>query len=81
MRITGASPLTGGAEVRAGGAAIGAVGSVAGAAALAMLRLDRVVEAIDKGQPLTAGGVAIDVDAAMLAVYRQSLAERAGQPA
>ena len=27
-----------------------------------MLRLDRAIEAIDKGEPITAGGIALEVD-------------------
>jgi tRNA-modifying protein YgfZ len=57
----GAEDLQSGSEVLAGAAAIGKVGSVAGRQALALLRLDRAGEAKAKGQPLTAGGVAIAV--------------------
>ena len=57
-------------------AVIGVIGSVAGHTALAMLRLDRAVEAIDKEQPLVADGVALVVDAAALSDYRASLAEK-----
>jgi folate-binding protein YgfZ len=59
--IEASSPLTSGASVNAGSAAIGSVGSVAGSKALALLRLDRVAEAQRKGEPLTAGGIAITV--------------------
>ena len=57
--VAGEAPLTPGAEVMAGAAAIGAIGSVAGMRALALVRLDRAGEAIAKGETLTAGGVAI----------------------
>jgi folate-binding Fe-S cluster repair protein YgfZ len=57
--IEGAAPLASGREIKAGEATIGTVGSVAGRQALALLRLDRAVEAKAKGQALTAGGVAI----------------------
>ena len=76
-RVTGAAPLGSGAEVKAGEAVIGSIGSVAGNQALAMLRLDRVVEALDKGQAISAGDIPITVDATMLARYRTSLAEKA----
>ena len=79
VQVTGAAPLTRGAAVEVGTAEIGRVGSVAGNAALAMLRLDRVAEAIDKGQAITAGGVALDVDAAALDRYRQGVADKASQ--
>ena len=77
VQVTGAAPLTQGAAVEIGTAEIGRVGSVAGNAALAMLRLDRVAEALDKGQAITAGGVALVVDAAALERYRRAVAEKA----
>jgi folate-binding protein YgfZ len=57
--IEGDAPLTSGAEVTAGAAAIGTVGSVAGRQALALVRLDRWAEAKAKGEPVRAGGVAV----------------------
>jgi tRNA-modifying protein YgfZ len=57
--VIGAGNLQSGSEVLAGTAAIGKVGSVAGGQALALLRLDRAAEAKAKGEPLTAGGIAI----------------------
>ncbi|HJU30197.1 MAG TPA: folate-binding protein [Hyphomicrobiaceae bacterium] len=53
------APLTPGAEVHAGAAAIGKVGSTSGRHALALVRLDRAAEAVAKGEPLTAGGVPV----------------------
>jgi tRNA-modifying protein YgfZ len=50
----GAAPEAG-SEVIAGGKVIGTVGSVAGGRALALLRLDRVADALAAGTPLTAG--------------------------
>ena len=58
-----------------------AVGSVAGNAGLAMLRLDRVIEALDKGEAITAGGQAIAVDADMIAFYRTDTARKDEQKA
>jgi hypothetical protein len=55
------APLQPGAEIAAGAATIGTVGSVAGNRALATVRLDRAAEAKAKGEPLTAGGVAVAV--------------------
>jgi folate-binding protein YgfZ len=52
----GDGPLEPGAEIMAGPAAIGTIGSVAGSRALALLRLDRALEAIDKGEQLSVGG-------------------------
>lgn len=54
--VEGDGPLKPGAEIVAGPAAIGTIGSVAGSRALALLRLDRALEALDKGEQLTAGG-------------------------
>jgi hypothetical protein len=57
--VAGEAPLTPGAEIKAGAAVIGSIGSVAGTQALALVRLDRAVEAVAKGETLTAGGVAV----------------------
>jgi len=50
-----------GTEIVAGGKALGALGSVAGRHGLAIVRIDRVKDALDVGQPITAGDVAIDL--------------------
>jgi folate-binding protein YgfZ len=50
-----------GIPVMAGEKQVGATGSAAGACGLAMLRLDRVADAIAAGQRLTAGGVTLTV--------------------
>ena len=76
VKVRGSGPLRSGAEVKAGEAVIGLIGSVAGHTALATLRLDRAVEAVDKEQPLVADGVALVVDAVALSDYRASLAEK-----
>ena len=47
--------LEAGSEVTAGGKVMGTVGSAAGGRALALLRLDRVADALAAGTPLTAG--------------------------
>src|SRR5690606_7751009 len=60
--LDGSEPLQPGAEVKAGEAVIGSVGSVAGHRGLALVRIDRVGEALDKGQPITAGGVPVTVN-------------------
>jgi hypothetical protein len=59
--LEAAAPLQPGAEIAAGAATIGTVGSVAGNRALATVRLDRAAEAKAKGEPLTAGGIAVAV--------------------
>lgn len=48
-----------GAAVVAGDKAIGTMGSTAGANGLALIRIDRVADALAAGLPLTAGGLAI----------------------
>ncbi|ODT29653.1 MAG: folate-binding protein [Hyphomicrobium sp. SCN 65-11] len=78
--VTGAEPLTTGAEIKIGAAVIGAVGSVAGPHGLALLRIDRAAEAADKGEPLTAGAATIVVDTAALDRYRASAAARTSAP-
>ncbi|MHA1164522.1 MAG: CAF17-like 4Fe-4S cluster assembly/insertion protein YgfZ [Alphaproteobacteria bacterium] len=57
----GNAPLTQGAKITAGDAAIGMLGSVAGDMGLAMVRLDRVQKAVDEGYPLMAGDVEINL--------------------
>ena len=58
--VSGDDPLPAtGAEIMAGGVPIGTLGSVNGKDGLALLRLDRVGEAMAAGKPLTADGVPI----------------------
>jgi folate-binding protein YgfZ len=54
LDCAGAAPEAG-SEVTAGGKVIGTVGSAAGGRALALLRLDRVADALAAGTPLTSG--------------------------
>ena len=67
-------------EVKLGEVVIGTVGSVAGADGLALVRLDRVAEALDAGQTLTAGGQPVAIDATALARYRESVASKPAAP-
>jgi hypothetical protein len=76
VRIAAAAPLMPGTDVMAGDAAIGKVGSVAGVHGLALLRLDRAVEAAAKGEPLRAGGADVTVDADALFAYQHAAANR-----
>jgi tRNA-modifying protein YgfZ len=57
--VDGEAPLRPGADIKAGDASIGSIGSVAGTRALALVRLDRAKEALDKGETLTADGIAL----------------------
>jgi len=50
-----------GTEILAGSRALGALGSVSGASGLAILRIDRVKDALDAGVGITAGGVPVQV--------------------
>jgi tRNA-modifying protein YgfZ len=58
VRYDGAAPSPG-AAVTAGDRRVGTRGSAAAGRALALLRLDRVAEAISRGEPLIGGGVQI----------------------
>ena len=80
VKVSGAAALTMHADILLGEAAIGRVGSVDGVNGLAMLRLDRAVEAREKGLSLTANGVAISPDEAALETYRVSVASRPATP-
>jgi hypothetical protein len=59
VRYDGAAP-EGGVPITAGGRAVGTMGSAAGGRGVAMLRLDRVAEAMAEGVPLTAAGVPVE---------------------
>jgi len=50
-----------GTEITANGKPVGALGSTAGPTGLAILRIDRVKDALDAGVPILAGGSAISV--------------------
>jgi folate-binding protein YgfZ len=51
-----------GTEIRAGQVAIGTLGSTAGRQGLALLRLDRAAEALEKGLHLAAGPVPVTIE-------------------
>ena len=54
-----ASPPEAGIAIIAGDKPVGTMGSSADGMGLALLRIDRVADALDAGVPLTAGGIAI----------------------
>lgn len=60
MIIDGPSPEPG-INVEAGGKPLGIMGSAADGAGIALLRIDRVADAIDAGFALTAGGIPVRV--------------------
>jgi len=59
VRYDGAVPPPAGTAITAGGRQIGAMGSAAAGRGLALLRLDRVAEAMSRGEALLGGGVPI----------------------
>jgi tRNA-modifying protein YgfZ len=75
VAVTGDGLATG-AEIKFGDAVIGAIGSVDGRHGLALVRLDRAMEAVDQAATLTANDHAITVDPAAIARYRQSVASK-----
>jgi tRNA-modifying protein YgfZ len=79
VKVSGTAPLTSNVDVLLGDIPIGHVGTADGNAAIAMLRLDRAIEAGEKNQTLTAGGVIITADADALDRYRVSAAVRASK--
>lgn len=54
--LDGASPEPG-TTILAGDKPVGTIGSTAGGKGIALVRIDRVADALDAGQPLTAGGL------------------------
>jgi folate-binding protein YgfZ len=70
LAVSAQQPLPhGGADIRADGFAVGRLGSVAGQQGIALARVDRVKEALKKGQTFTAGGVAVEFAAPAWASY------------
>ena len=73
MRVLAASAEQslpqGGADILAGGLTVGKLGSVAGRQGIALARVDRVKEALKKGQTFTAGGVGVEFAAPAWASY------------
>lgn len=76
VRVTSTAPLTSGMAITTGAATIGTIGSTNGQNALALLRLDRAVEAIDQCEPVRAGNHDIAIDPMALQRYRQSIGNR-----
>ena len=56
--LDGPSPEAG-ATILAGDKPVGTIGSTAGESGLALIRIDRVADALDAGLPLTAGGLSL----------------------
>jgi tRNA-modifying protein YgfZ len=78
-------PLTGmglepGAAITIGDAAIGTVGSVHHTDGLALVRLDRAAEGLDKGQDIMVKGARVVINPESIALYRQSVADKPVSP-
>ncbi|MGL9619736.1 folate-binding protein [Bradyrhizobium sp. U531] len=56
--LDGPSPEAG-ATILAGDKPVGTIGSTSGGKGIALVRIDRVADALDAGEPLTAGGLAL----------------------
>ncbi len=77
VRVTGAGDLPATRpDVLMGDVVIGRLGSIAGSCGLALLRLDRAIEAIDKEVAIIAGGIALTVDPEMIARQRKLMADK-----
>jgi tRNA-modifying protein YgfZ len=62
LLVSAGQPLpTPGTEITGNGRAVGALGTVAGRKGIAILRIDRVKDALDGGVPLFAGSVPVEV--------------------
>jgi folate-binding protein YgfZ len=75
VKVTNAA-LTPGAEVKVGDAVVGHIGSVKGSLGLAMVRIDRIAEAVEKKLPVTSNGQTIGVDPVPVARYMQSVIDK-----
>ncbi|TKT81315.1 folate-binding protein YgfZ [Aquamicrobium sp. LC103] len=70
MIARGASALPGpGAEITANGRTIGALGSMLGSDAIAIVRIDRVKDALDAGNEISAGDVPLSLSIPSWATY------------
>lgn len=70
MLVKGQAPLpTSGTELTVNGRTIGALGSVAGTDGLAIVRIDRVKDAVDSGTPIEASGVTVTLSIPAWAGY------------
>lgn len=76
IKVSGTAPLEPNSEIFLGDISAGRVGTVAGTHAIAMLRLDRALDAEQKEQLLIAAGIAIDPDEDAVNRYRTSVAAR-----
>jgi folate-binding protein YgfZ len=76
VKISGNGPLTAGTDILLGDVPIGRVATTDGENALAMLRLDRALEAEPKSLTLTTAGIRVTPDPEATARYRDSAAAK-----
>lgn len=70
VQVSASSMITSGSDILLGQAVIGKIGTVDGHTALALLRLDRALEAAEKGLEITAGDCPLTVEKNALESYR-----------
>jgi folate-binding protein YgfZ len=76
VQVIATSSLTSGSEILLGEAVIGKIGTVDGNRALALLRLDRALEAAEKGLQITAGDNPLTIEQNALESYRAAAVAR-----
>lgn len=76
VKISGNGPLTAGTDILLGDVPIGRVATTDGENALAMLRLDRALEAEPKSLTLTTAGIRVTPDPEAMARYRDGAAAK-----
>lgn len=77
VRVSGTDALMKDSDITAGSAAIGRVSSVAGREALALVRLDRAAEALERGDIVVANGTPVTIDPEAMTRYRAAAATKA----
>jgi folate-binding protein YgfZ len=80
VQVIATSSLTSGSEILLGEAVIGKIGTVDGNRALALLRLDRALEATEKGIKLNAAGHTLTVEHNAMESYRAAVVARSSHP-
>ncbi len=76
VRVGGQSDLTQGTDIKHRDVSLGRIGSVDGVNALALIRLDRFVEALASDEPIVANGVPIAMKTEDLRRYLDTVATR-----
>lgn len=76
VKVEGSAPLTSQSDILLGETPIGRIGTVLGNKGLAMVRLDRAADAIDKPAKLAANGIEITVSPDAIEKYRAAASAR-----